>query len=174
MSAAKQTIPRHAVQYKMKCVIVEFGQECFDDCRPCEIEGAEEYFRDDFEYSKEGEIIIRFDKDIATINEKADDIVREKIIDIGRLDRMGGVVFGDDDTGEEELVVSSDNGSVGGWGEVDSSTGAVLDPWASIVVVRKRNKSSSFYSWAWDFTVEEEEFGCKLHYQGTVDIIAEE
>jgi len=33
----------HVIQYKMNRCILEYGSDCYTDCRPCEREGAEEH-----------------------------------------------------------------------------------------------------------------------------------
>lgn len=58
--ATTNTVDCHVIQYKMKRFILQFGENCFDDCMPEEIDGAIENFKGDFEHNRSGIKIIGY------------------------------------------------------------------------------------------------------------------
>ena len=71
-----KSINSHVIQYEMNRRISEYGRDCYIDCRPCEIEGAEEHFDDEMGYDLCGEKVIGYNlTDMMGINNKADKLV---------------------------------------------------------------------------------------------------
>ena len=64
----------------MNRCISEYGSDCYTDCRPCEIEGAEEHFDDEMGYDLCGEKVIGYNlTDTKEINNKADKLGQEQV-----------------------------------------------------------------------------------------------
>lgn len=123
----------------MKRSIISYGEDCYIDCRPCEIEAAEDHFDDELGYeigyNKKAGFIVGYNlKDEVEINQKAEETMKSKIVEDYLLDRL-------DEVDIEENVV------------------------------RTTSTKNNLFEWAWDFTAEEEEYGCTLKCQGTVKII---
>ena len=77
-----KSLNSHVIQYEMNRRILEYGSDCYTDCRPCEREGAEEHFDDEMGYDLCGEKVIGYNfTDMKEINNKADKLVQEHIAD---------------------------------------------------------------------------------------------
>jgi len=77
----KKSLKSHVIQYKMKRIVTEYGSACYDDCRPCEIEQAEEHFDDEMGYNLCGEKVIGYNlTDTKEINDKAYQLVQEEVV----------------------------------------------------------------------------------------------
>ena len=141
-------VDSHALNFNVKRNIVDYGSDCYADCRPCEIEDAEEHFDGEFEYDKEASIIFGSNlQDVDEINLKAADIVKEVIYD-QYLDNMGEVDIQEFEAGGKKASF----------------------PHGKPTVVRTTHAKTFFYKWEWDFTAKEEEYECLLECQGSITI----
>ena len=137
----------------MKRSIVSYGDETYTDCRPCEMEAAEEHVDGELSYEwgykkKAGYIVGYNLKDEGEINQKAEEVMKRKIV--------GGFLNGMDEVDIQVCEPGSTKPSI---------------PHGKPVVVRTTSRQNNLFEWAWDFTADEDEYGCTLECQGTVKII---
>mmetsp|Transcript_6469 Transcript_6469/g.14617 ORF Transcript_6469/g.14617 Transcript_6469/m.14617 type:complete len:335 (+) Transcript_6469:102-1106(+) len=142
-----EMVDSHMVRYETKCSITRYGDDCFADCRPCEREGAAEHFDGEFEYNRSGEDVMDCDPN----NDDVLDIVME-MFDEHPHSNMGTV---------EIQAVEKDK--------------EPQFPHNKQVVIRKSSAvKDGFDSWIWNFEADEEEYGCTLACQGSVEIVTKQ
>ena len=142
-----KTLDSHVIQYKMKSTITVYGDDCYTDCRPSEMEAAEEHVQGELEYDLSGEKVIGYDlTDLGDINKHA--IQKANAL----FHRSFGVDSFDIQTlqhGEKSLVQHHDT-----------------------PVIIKCTDKDGFQIWSWSFTTEEEEYGCTLRCEGSINIVS--
>lgn len=144
-----ETVDSHVIRYKMTRVVIAYGSDCYDDCRPCEIEEAEEHFDGEFEYNMSGEIVIGYGlSDVDEINNQALDSAKK--------------------------LIDEDFSNMGDVDIIQEPCKQLKFPHNKPVVFRKILSTvgrEGFYKWEWNFTADEKEYGCTLECKGSIDIV---
>jgi len=142
-------LDNHVLRFKMKRSVQTFGDDCYTDCYgQDELEGAEEHFSEEFRYNYSGEKIIGYNlQEVEEINDKASSMLQKMF--------------------EEDLSSFDDALEIRQVANADVTKKIVQ----SKPLVFKNMDPNGFASWVWNFAAVEEEYGCTLKCQGSVDIL---
>ena len=144
----RKMVDSHVLRFDMKRSIRWYGDVCYTDCRPSEMEDAEEHFDGELGYEQSGEKVIGYRlQETDDVNGKASDLVKkmfdEYLGDMGDLDVR----------------------------EVDCTDEAMKIEHQTPLVFRYIVSETGFARWQWRFAAKEEEYDCNMECQGLIEII---
>ena len=147
----RKMVDSHVLCFDMNRSIRTYGEVCYTDCRPSEMEDAEEHFDGELGYEQSGEKVIGYRlKEVDDINGKASNLVKkmfdEYLGDMGDLDVR----------------------------EVDCTVESMKIEHQTPVVFKYIVSETGFVRWQWRFVADEEEYGCNMECQGSIEIISKQ
>ena len=147
----RKMVDSHVLCFDMNRSIRTYGEVCYTDCRPSEMEDAEEHFDGELGYEQSGEKVIGYRlKEVDDINGKASNLVKkmfdEYLGDMGDLDVR----------------------------EVDCNDEAMKIEYQTPVVFKHIVRETGFVRWQWRFAANDEEYESNMECEGSIEIISKQ